>query len=104
MSTVPADARAVLVRLAAAAVEAQGDLDDLATAAAERWDDTGIPPWVGAYAGLRAGVQTEIGITPRTRAGMPSRLLMLGRDARPGRITIAIALQASDRTPANAAD
>jgi hypothetical protein len=93
-----ADAGSVLAEAARAAVAAQVRLDEHAKACAERWDYTGIPPWAGAYAGLHAEVDTCMSVAPRSEAGVPSRLLLLGAGRHPSRIGFSIALRPSPRS------
>jgi hypothetical protein len=96
------DAVAVLTDLARAAVAAQTDLDARAEAAAQQWDQTGIPPWAGAYAGVRAAVETGVGVVPRSRAGTPSRLLLLGDSGTPAVIAFAFTLRPPERSQPDA--
>lgn len=91
------DAGAVLGRVASAAVSAQAGLDHRAKVAAARWDDTGIPPWAGAYADLRADLRCGVSVAPRTAACEPSRLLMVGDRRLPARFDVAIALRHTER-------
>ena len=93
MSAAPADATAILTDVAAAAVAAQAALDDVAKAGAERWNDTGMPPWSGAYSGVRISLETRAGVTARTRPGAPCRLLLLGSGRRPARIAVALSIR-----------
>jgi hypothetical protein len=104
VSATPADAAHVLTRLAAATLASQASLDHLAATAAQRWDDTGIPPWAGAYASVRAGLETRLGVAPRRRAAAPSRLLMLGAGTNPAQIRLAVSLRPYERSPADARD
>jgi hypothetical protein len=98
VSAVPADASSVLARVAADTLGAQARLDELAREGADRWDDTGIPPWAGAISGLRAELETRLGAAARTRAGAPSRLLLLGDAPRPARIALTLALRPTERS------
>ncbi|MGZ8649344.1 MAG: hypothetical protein ACXW08_12075 [Solirubrobacteraceae bacterium] len=93
-----ADAASVLAEVARAAVAAQTGLDSLAEAGARRWDDTGIPPWAGAYAGLRGAVETRVGVEPRSRAGQPSRLLLLGAGRNRSLVGFSVSLRPSGRS------
>jgi hypothetical protein len=96
VSAAPAvDTTAVLVAVARATRTAQAELDAYAAAGAESWDDTGIPPWSGALASVRTALSARVGVSARTRAGAPSRLLMLSSGGVPIRIGIALSLRRS---------
>ena len=92
------DAGAVLAEVARAAVAAQSALDERARAAAAQWDQSGIPPWAGAFAGRRADLETRLGVAPRSAASEPSRLLLLGAGRCPARVGFRIALRPTERS------
>jgi hypothetical protein len=90
------DLAVVLRRLARDAVAAQDALDELARTGAERWDDTGIPPWSGAYARLRADLRTGVGIKPGTGVGPAGPGLLVSSRRAAGRIAVSFALHGHD--------
>jgi len=102
MSAEHPDTASVLAEVARAAVAAQESLDERAATSAAGWDDTGIPPWAGAYAGVRAEVETKLGVAPRSAAGAPSRLLLLDDGGPPARIAFSVVLRPPERSESDA--
>jgi hypothetical protein len=68
-------------------VAAQLELDERGRDTFDAFGDTGVPPTVFAYSGLRLTCPVAVGLRPKTRAEMPTRATLAPHGA--GTLTLA---------------